>query len=117
MSQEKIDKRKQSKGDMLHNTKKHMKMTTLIVALVLVAAGAFASVVSYHQGYTKGEKDGEIHVLLVADVYQCSRVDFAGSGSHHESVGRCESHRRVDRTAVGDGRNRGAVADMAGYDA
>ena len=63
MSQEKIDKRKQSKGDMLHNTKKHMKMTTLIVALVLVAAGAFASVVSYHQGYTKGEKDGEINML------------------------------------------------------
>ena len=60
MSQEKIDKRKQNRGDMLHNTKKHMKMTTLIVALVLVAAGAFASVVSYHQGYTKGEKDGEI---------------------------------------------------------
>ena len=60
---EKIDKRKQSKGDMLHNTKKHMKMTTLIVALVLVAAGAFASVVSYHQGYTKGEKDGEINML------------------------------------------------------
>ena len=55
MSQEKIDKRKQSKGDMLHNTKKHMKMTTLIVALVLV--------VSYHQGYTKGEKDGEINML------------------------------------------------------
>lgn len=63
MSQEKIDKRKQSRGDMLHNTKKHMKMTTLIVALVLVAAGAFASVVSYHQGYTKGEKDGEINML------------------------------------------------------
>ena len=63
MSQEKIDKRKQSKGDMLHNTKKHMKMTTLIIALVLVAAGAFASVVSYHQGYTKGEKDGEIIML------------------------------------------------------
>ena len=63
MSQEKIDKRKQSRGDMLHNTKKHMKMTTLIVALVLVAAGAFASVVSYHQGYTKGEEDGEINML------------------------------------------------------
>ena len=63
MSQEKIDKRKQNRGDMLHNTKKHMKMTTLIVALVLVAAGAFASVVSYHQGYTKGEKDGEINML------------------------------------------------------
>lgn len=63
MSQEKIDKRKQNKGDMLHNTKKHMKITTLIVALVLVAAGAFASVVSYHQGYTKGEKDGEINML------------------------------------------------------
>ncbi|MDD6233902.1 MAG: hypothetical protein PUB17_01860 [Lachnospiraceae bacterium] len=63
MSQEKIDKRKQNKGDMLHNTKKHMKITTLIVALILVAAGAFASVVSYHQGYTKGEKDGEINML------------------------------------------------------
>ena len=63
MSQEKIDKRKQTRGDMLHNTKKHMKMKTLIVALVLVAAGAFASVVSYHQGYTKGEKDGEINML------------------------------------------------------
>ena len=45
MSQEKIDKRKQSKGDMLHNTKKHMKMTTLIVALVLVAAGRSEEVV------------------------------------------------------------------------
>ena len=32
MSQEKIDKRKQNRGDMLHNTKKHMKITTLIVA-------------------------------------------------------------------------------------
>ena len=63
MSQEKIDKRKQNKGDMLHNTKKHMKITTLIVALILVAAGAFASVVSYNQGYTKGEKDGEINML------------------------------------------------------
>ena len=47
MSQEKIDKRKQNRGDMLHNTKKHMKMTTLIVALVLVAAGVHSQAL-YH---------------------------------------------------------------------
>lgn len=59
MSQEKIDKRKQSKGELLHNTKKQMRITTLIVAAVLVVAGAFASVVCYNSGYKKGEADGE----------------------------------------------------------
>lgn len=63
MSQEKIDKRKQNRGDLLHNTKKHMRITTLIVAVVLVVAGAFSSVISYNKGYDKGEKDGEINML------------------------------------------------------
>lgn len=58
MSQEKIDKRKQSKGELLHNTKKQMRITTVIVAAVLVLAGVFASVVSYNRGYKKGEIDG-----------------------------------------------------------
>lgn len=58
MSQEKIDKRKQSKGEMLHNTKKQMRMMTVIVAVVLVLAGAFASVICYNRGYEKGEIDG-----------------------------------------------------------
>ncbi|MCM1307692.1 MAG: hypothetical protein NC223_03755 [Butyrivibrio sp.] len=58
MSQEKIDKRKQSKGELLHNAKKQMRITTLIVAAVLVAAGAFTGVVCYNNGYKKGEIDG-----------------------------------------------------------
>ncbi len=59
MSQEKIDKRKLSKGDILHATKKRMRNTTLIVSGVLIAVAVLASVLSYHAGYEKGDAYGE----------------------------------------------------------
>lgn len=58
MSQKKVDARKQSKGDMLHNAKKQSRITVGIVAAVLVILGALVSVITYSSGYDKGEKKG-----------------------------------------------------------
>ena len=58
MSQKKVDARKQSKGDMLHNAKKQSRITVGIVAAVLVIIGALVSVITYSSGYDKGEKKG-----------------------------------------------------------
>ena len=58
MSQEKVDARKKSKGDLLHSTKVRMRNMTLIIAILLIVAGAFGSVVCYRTGYNKGEKKG-----------------------------------------------------------
>ncbi len=58
MSQEKIDKRKKSKADLLHSTKKSMRVTTIIISAILVVLGAFASVVCFNRGKDSGYSDG-----------------------------------------------------------
>lgn len=58
MSQKKIDERKQSKGDMLHQAKKQMKITVILVAVVLLAVGGIATAFAYTGGYEKGQKVG-----------------------------------------------------------
>lgn len=80
MSQEKIDKRKQSKGEMLHNVKKQMRMTTLIVAAVLIAAGVFSSVVCYNNGYKKGEVVGEQQMYNWFQLMNSLQTQTTGNG-------------------------------------
>ena len=58
MSQKKIDARKKSKGDMLHDAKKQARITVAAVAGVLVVLGALVSVITYNSGYDKGEGKG-----------------------------------------------------------
>ena len=58
MSQKKIDARKKSKGDMLHDAKKQARITVAVVAGVLIVLGALVSVITYHSGYDKGNGTG-----------------------------------------------------------
>ncbi len=87
MSQEKVDKRKQSKGDLLHKTKKQMRINTLIIAVILVAAGAFASVVSYNQGYKVGERDGELNMLNYQSLFGTGTSETEGETSTENESG------------------------------
>ena len=45
-----------------------------------------------------------------------SRVDGAGTGSHHQAIERREAHRGIDRHTMVYCRDRAAVAQMAGND-
>ena len=58
MSQKKVDERKQSKGDMLHQAKKQMTITTALDAAVLVVIAGIAVAFAYSGGYARGEKAG-----------------------------------------------------------
>lgn len=58
MSQKKIDARKKSKGDMLHDAKKQNKINLAVATVVLVVLGALVSVITYNSGYDKGEGSG-----------------------------------------------------------
>lgn len=70
MSQKKIDARKQSKGDLLHNAKKQYKITVATVAGVLVVLGALVSVITYHSGYDKGEGKGKKDGYELGSMYE-----------------------------------------------
>lgn len=58
MSQKKIDARKKSKGDLLHDAKKQNKINLAVAAIVLIILGALVSVITYNSGYDKGEGKG-----------------------------------------------------------
>ena len=58
MSQKKIDARKKSKGDMLHDAKKQNKINLAVATVVLVILGALVSVITYNSGYDKGKGSG-----------------------------------------------------------
>lgn len=70
MSQKKIDQRKQSKGDMLHQAKKQMKITVALVAVVLLAVGGIAAAFAYTGGYEKGHNVGYEEGYEVGILYQ-----------------------------------------------
>ncbi len=70
MSQKKVDMRKKSKGDMIHSMKKQMQVTITVVAVVLVAIGALAAVITYSRGYDKGVSDGKIEGYSEYQAYQ-----------------------------------------------
>ena len=69
MSQKKVDKRKQSKGDMLHAAKKQMKITVAIEAAVLVAIAVIVGIVTYSSGYDSGKDDGIVEGYSAYEAY------------------------------------------------
>lgn len=70
MSQKKVDARKKNRGDMIHDIKKQMKVTVTVVAIVLVAIGALASVITYSTGYDNGKEEGVIEGYSAYEAYQ-----------------------------------------------
>lgn len=56
------------------------------------------------------------HALLFADEGDGAGVDVAAAGTHYQPVHGREAHRRVMGLAVEHGRDRCAVADVAGDD-
>lgn len=77
MSQQKIDQRKKSKGDLLHSTKVRMRNATIIISIILILLGAFASVVCYNNAYDKGKKAGYQEAV---DSFFSSNDDEAKTG-------------------------------------
>lgn len=89
MSQKKVDMRKKNRGDMIHDLKKQMKVTIAAVAVVLVAIGAIASVITYSTGYDNGKEEGVIEGYSAYEAYQKllnSMTTTAGKGDEKETT-------------------------------
>ena len=55
----------------------------------------------------------DVEAVLPQQVDQRARVDRAGARVHRHALERGEAHRRVDRAAVADRRDRRAAAEVA----
>ncbi len=69
MSQEKIDFRKNSKGDLLHREKEKRYKMLATLAIILVLAGGLGSAIAYNVGYNKGEAQGEANASALYDLF------------------------------------------------
>ena len=65
----------------------------------------------------RGRQLGGRHAHVLLEPEHEARIDRSRAGRHDEPVERREAHRRVDRPAAADGRQRGARAEVTADDA
>ena len=104
MSQKKIDARKKSKGDLLHDAKKQSKITVAVVAGVLIILGALVSVITYNSGYDKGEgkgyKDGYENGSMMESYYQYIQESKEQASKNQTTTAKDETTSAKDETTT-----------------